>query len=201
VKYANCLILDEFLAAAEVKELLQFTLERESEFQVSEVISPGAAGSTVDYEHRRSLVLMNLGRYHDLLVDRIRSCWPRILQKLEHEAFVDSGVEAQITASNDGDYFRCHSDNGQDETAGRELTFVYFFHRTPKKFSGGELRIYDSRREGADLVRTGNYRAVIPLQNQLVLFDSSLEHEITPIECPCKEFADSRFTVNGWFHR
>jgi Rps23 Pro-64 3,4-dihydroxylase Tpa1-like proline 4-hydroxylase len=45
------------------------------------------------------------------------------------------------------------------------------------------------------------YRTIVPQQNQAVFFLSSLAHEITPVECPSGAFADSRFTVNGWFHR
>jgi hypothetical protein len=201
IRFANCVIFDEFLAPAEVDAVLQFALDHEAEFHVSEVLSPGVAGTSVDYDHRRSLVLMELGPHGDVIVNRLRSCWPRILQKLGHDAFVAPGVDVQMTASNDGDFFRCHKDNGQPECAEREITFVYFVHREPKQFRGGELRIYDSRWESGDYVRSDNYRAVIPQQNQLVVFASSLEHEITPVECASKEFADSRFTVNGWFHR
>jgi SM-20-related protein len=198
---AQCLILDEFLAPAEAKAMIEFALEQESYFQVSEVISPGVPGAKIDYEHRRSLVLMELGQQRDVIVNRLQACWPRILERLDHDAFVISNIEAQITASNHGDFFRCHLDNGQDENAQREITFVYFFHREPKPFHGGELRIYDSRRENGGYRRTENYRAVIPQQNQMVLFSSCLEHEITPVECPSHAFSDSRFTVNGWFHR
>jgi Rps23 Pro-64 3,4-dihydroxylase Tpa1-like proline 4-hydroxylase len=120
---------------------------------------------------------------------------------LQREPFQVTRDETQITASNDGDFFRWHTDNGSQEVASREITFVYFFHREPKRFCGGELRIYDSRREGDGFVPTQNYRAIVPQQNQLVVFPSSLAHEITPVECLSRAFADSRFTVNGWLHR
>jgi Rps23 Pro-64 3,4-dihydroxylase Tpa1-like proline 4-hydroxylase len=78
---------------------------------------------------------------------------------------------------------------------------VYFFHREPKTFRGGDLRIYDSRWENGRYEPTENYRNIVPRQNQMVFFVSSLAHEITPVECPSGAFADSRFTVNGWIHR
>ena len=71
----------------------------------------------------------------------LQSTLPRLLPKLGIEPFPVVGVEAQITASKDGDFFRWHNDNGQDEVSGRKITFVYFFHREPKLFGGGELRI------------------------------------------------------------
>ncbi|HET7440752.1 MAG TPA: 2OG-Fe(II) oxygenase [Terriglobales bacterium] len=194
-------MLDEFLVPEELKELTEYALSREADFVLSEVIAPGDAGSLVDYEHRRSRVLMDVSQHQEVIVQRIKACLPRVLQKLDREQFSVSRVETQMTASNDGDFFRHHNDNGQGEIASRELTFVYFFHREPKAFSGGELRIYDSRLENGEYVSTGNYHTIVPRQNQIVFFPSALLHEITAVECPSRAFADSRFTVNGWFHR
>ncbi len=197
----DCVILDEFLAPAELNTLLQHVLAHEADFQSSEVVFPGVAGGMVDHDHRRSRILTQPNGHEAVVVDRIRPSWTRILSKLKHAPFVSSGVEAQITASNDGDFFRWHSDNAQEVSAPREITFVYFFHREPKSFHGGELRIYDSSWENGGYVPMNNYRTVVPQQNQIVLFASSLAHEITPVVCSSRAFADSRFTVNGWFHK
>jgi Rps23 Pro-64 3,4-dihydroxylase Tpa1-like proline 4-hydroxylase len=198
---ADCVLLDEFLPPAELQALTQYVLQKEMEFQISEVVSPGLPGGTVDFESRRSRVLMELGPHYDVLMNRLRTALPGVLRKLGHPSFEVTRVEAQVTASNDGDYFHWHCDNGVDEIARREITFVYFFHREPKPFRGGELRIYDSRLEDGGYRPTEHYRAVVPEQNQAVMFLSSLTHEITPVETPSRVFADSRFTVNGWFHR
>ncbi len=198
---AECVIFDEFLTPAKLNALRQYVLEQETRFQISEVLSPGVTGSAIDYEHRRSRVLMDLGGHERMIVDRLLTCLPRVLQKWGRDPFRVSRVESQTTASNHGDFFRCHSDNAADEVASREITFVYFFHREPKQFTGGELRIYDSRRENESYVPTANYRTIVPEQNQLVLFASGLSHEITPVDCPSGQFADSRFTVNGWIHK
>jgi Rps23 Pro-64 3,4-dihydroxylase Tpa1-like proline 4-hydroxylase len=197
----RCVVLEEFLAPAELSELLSYTLAHQEHFVVSEVISPGVnSGSTADFEYRRSHVLMDLGPHHEIVMDRLRLALPRVLPKLGIEQFPISRMEAQITASKDGDFFRWHRDNAQDEVAARQLTFVYFFHREPKVFEGGELRIQDSSwQDNAN--QSGNYYTIIPRQNQLVLFDSSLTHEIALVKCPSAKFADSRFTVNGWFSR
>jgi len=198
---AECVVLDEFLSSAELNTLRQYVLAQEMRFEISEVLSPGVTGGAVDYERRRSRVLMDLSGHERMIVDRILTCLPRVLHKWARDPFPISRVEAQVTASNHGDFFGCHSDNGAEEVATREITFVYFFHREPKQFSGGELRIYDSRRENDNYVPTANYRTIVPEQNQLVLFASGLSHEITPVDCPSGQFADSRFTINGWVHR
>lgn len=197
----RCLVLEEFLVPAELNDLLSYTFSQEEHFSLSEVISPGMqVSSTVDFEHRRSHVLMDLGMHYERFIDRLQSTLPRLLPKLGIEPFPVSGVEAQITASKDGDYFRWHSDNGHGEVSAREITFVYFFHREPKAFEGGELRIQSTTVDNADRGE-GNYFTIHPRQNQLVLFDSSLMHEIAPVRCPSGKFTDSRFTVNGWIRR
>ncbi|HXM23125.1 MAG TPA: 2OG-Fe(II) oxygenase [Terriglobales bacterium] len=198
---AQCMVLDEFLTSTELNTLRQYILEHEMQFEISEVLSPGITGGAVDYEHRRSRVLMDMGGHERLIVDRLLTCLPRILEKWGRDPFPISRFETQTTASNHGDFFHCHIDNGAEAVAAREITFVYFFHREPKEFSGGELRIYDSRRENDNYVPTANYRTIVPEQNQLVLFASGLSHEITPVECPSGKFTDSRFTVNGWIHK
>jgi len=196
---AQCVVLDEFLAPQELDELMRYTLQHESEFQVSEVVS--ASGDAVDYDHRRSHILLDLGKHHNVILDRIRSVLPQVLQQLGMEEFPVSREETQITSSNDGDYFHMHSDDGQGPIASRKLTFVYFFHREPRAFSGGELRLHDGVLEGNRYVSAGSYQTIVPQQNQIVFFPCSLPHEITPVQCPSQAFADSRFTVNGWLRQ
>ncbi len=198
---AQYVVLDEFLAPEELDELIQYTLASEGEFKISEVIAPGVTASMVDFDHRRSQVLFNLGRHHSLIVERIQSYLPRILEQLGHAAFPISQVEAQITASNDGDFFRLHNDNAQDPLRMREITFVYFFHREPKAFRGGELRIYDSESHNGGYAAADSHKTIVPEQNQIVFFPSFQMHEVRPIDCPSRAFAESRFTLNGWLHR
>jgi len=194
-------VLDEFLVPEELQNLTSYALAHQSDFKVSEVISPGVIGSVIDPEYRRSRVLMDLGKQRDVVIARLQAALAVVLEKLGMEPFLISRVESQITASNHGDFFRHHSDNAESEIATRELTFVYFFHREPKAFDGGELRLHDAYRENGCWFCTGDYITIVPEQNQMVLFRSSLLHEITPVVCPSQAFADSRFTVNGWLHR
>ena len=193
---------EEFLMPAELEELVRYTRVHEPDFIVSEVVSPGVHGiGTVDHEYRRSHVLLNLAEHEARFLERIRGMLPGVFAKLGMEPFVPARAEVQITASNDGDFFRDHSDNGHAEIASRALTFVYFFHTEPKPFRGGDLRLYDSRRDGDVWVRHGAGHVIIPEQNQMVFFPSEVVHEISPVICPSKSFGDSRFTVNGWLHR
>ena len=198
---ANCVVLDEFLAPEELSELTRFAIEHETDFHASEVVSPSSENGVVNYEHRRSRVLTDLPRHERVMFERIKTVLPQVLQKLGMSEFQVASVEAQITASNDGDYFHFHCDNGSDPVATRHLTFVYFFHREPKQFGGGELRLHDARLEEGAYVSEGSYQTIVPQQNQIVFFPCELLHEITPVNCESRQFADSRFTLNGWLRR
>ena len=198
---ANCVVLDEFLAPQELDELTRFTLEHEADFQSSEVYSPSAQMGVINDDYRRSRVLMDLPEQQEIILARIKSVLPQVLEKLGMEEFAIADTEVQITASNDGDYFLCHDDNGSDGVASRHLTFVYFFHREPRPFEGGELRIHDSHLQNGLYVSDGSYQTILPQQNQIVFFPCELMHEITPVKCSSQEFADSRFTLNGWLRR
>lgn len=198
---ARCVVLDEFLAPQELVELTRFTLDHEADFQASEVLSPTAEGGVVSYDHRRSRVLMDLGKYQDVMLERIKTVLPQVLQRLGMEEFAMTGVEMQVTASNDEDFFHFHSDNASDRVSSRYLTFVYFFHGEPCRFEGGELRIHDARLQEGAYVSEGTYQTIIPRQNQIVFFPCELLHEITPVTCSSGLFADSRFTLNGWLRR
>jgi Rps23 Pro-64 3,4-dihydroxylase Tpa1-like proline 4-hydroxylase len=199
IKQARCVVLDEFLAPQELEELIGYTLRHELEFKNSEVIAPTGETGVKDYSHRRSRVLMELGEQEDVILGRIRHVLPLVLEQLEMDDFPIARTEVQITASNDGDFFRAHCDDAQQLIASRKLTFVYFFHREPSRFSGGELRLHDSRGNN-EHIGTGSYETIVPQQNQIVFFPCSTLHEITPVCCTSREFADSRFTVNGWLH-
>ena len=198
---ARFLALDEFLAPQELEELTRFALEHEAEFSASQVVSATSERGIINDQHRRSRVLMNLRQHEPIMLERIRTVLPDVLRQLEMEPFTIASVEAQITASNDGDFFRFHSDNGSQKVASRYLTFVYFFHREPKQFEDGDLHLHDSRLENGVYVSTGRYQSLAPRQNQIVFFPCQMMHEITPVRCASRNFADSRFTLNGWLRR
>jgi Rps23 Pro-64 3,4-dihydroxylase Tpa1-like proline 4-hydroxylase len=190
---ARCVVLDEFLAPQELDQLIRYTLQHEQDFRESEVLSSSQGIGVADSSHRRSRVLMELGDHEEVILNRIRHVLPLVLDQLKMEAFPITRTEVQITASNDGDFFRAHCDDAQQAIASRQLTFVYFFHQEPRQFTGGELRLHNS-------LAAESYEAVVPQQNQIVFFPCSTLHEITSVRCPSGRFADSRFTVNGWLH-
>jgi hypothetical protein len=122
----------------------------------------------------------------------VRARLPDVMRTLGIPAFPVASLEIQLTSHNDGEYYKTHADSGTPDTAGRVVTFVYYFHGTPKRFSGGQLVIH-----GAD----GRDYAVDPENDTIVFFNSRTSHEVRPVECPSRAFEDGRFTLNGWVRR
>lgn len=186
--------IDNFLTPDQHQSLLNYVMQHRSEF-VSTQTSTQAAN------YRESVVLYAFPKFHDLISQRIHQLFPDILSKLELTPFQINQIEAQLTAHNHGNFYKIHNDNGSPDTATRELTYVYYFHREPKPFSGGELVIYDSRIENNYYVQAETFKTVEPRNNSIVFFLSRYMHEVLPVHCPSQQFVDSRFTINGWIRR
>ncbi|HEY9697713.1 MAG TPA: 2OG-Fe(II) oxygenase [Trichocoleus sp.] len=191
---AQWLQIANFLSLEEYQGLLSYALQHELDF-----VPTGT--TTGEENYRESVVLYDFPEFHELIMQRIRSVVPDVQAKLGLEPFIIQETEAQLTAHGDGNFYRLHNDNGSPITATRELTYVYYFYREPKPFSGGELLIYDSRVENNYLVHAESFQTIEPINNSIVFFPSGYMHEVLPIRCPSRAFADSRFTVNGWIRR
>jgi SM-20-related protein len=192
-------VFDEFLVAEEWRNLLDFTLSHAQAFTATQVIA-GNGEARLDNRYRRSKAIFDLGPFHHLFVNRLLTFLPHVVSRLGDPGFGVSQMEVQLTGTNNQEFFRMHTDNDSGEVSGRRLTFVYFFYREPRGFDGGELRIFDTHRENGAATAVGPYHVIYPMQNQVVFFNSSCLHEVMPVGCSSGDFADSRFTVNGWFH-
>jgi Rps23 Pro-64 3,4-dihydroxylase Tpa1-like proline 4-hydroxylase len=188
--------LDGFLTADECAWLRDTVIAAQGEFRSSWTNDEG------NKDYRQSMVLNAPDAIVRLVVGRIRSAMPDVMAKLGMPAFPVGHIECQVTASTDGSYFRVHTDRGEHAIdATRQLTYVYYFNREPKVFTGGELRVYDDQIRNGKLARTDQFQIVEPRNNSIVFFNAAVMHEVTPVFVPGKDFRDSRFTVNGWVHR
>jgi SM-20-related protein len=191
--------LEEFLVPAELETINQFALDNEQNFQISQVVTPGETAGKVDFQSRRSRVLTDLGNLGEMFQERVRLVLPLIGQRLGINTRNTNQIDVQMTASNDQDFFIAHIDNGPAFPT-RAISYVYFFNREPAGFTGGELLLFDSDATTGNEGTPSHFTTIMPAQNQIVFFPSSLRHEVRPLSVPSKAFQDSRFTVNGWIH-
>jgi Rps23 Pro-64 3,4-dihydroxylase Tpa1-like proline 4-hydroxylase len=179
-------------------KLVDYVIQSEKRFQPA-TIAVEEGHVQVDEKVRRAQTLDDLGPFADMFQKALMEHLEPALKRLHHPGFPVGRIEMQITASGDGDYFRLHRDSDTKDT--REISFAYYFHREPRRFSGGELRLYESKLIHGQLVPSDHPQTLSPRQDMLLLFPSRNDHEVLPVRVPSKAFADSRFTINGWIHR
>lgn len=114
---------------------------------------------------------------------------PRVLEALGLAPFAPQTCEVQLSAYGDGEYFRCHTDDGTPDVAARRLSWVAYLDAVPGHRPWTEGRL---------IVRDGIVAHVVtPADGETVFFPASALHEILPVVAP-PEWPDRRFSVNGW---
>jgi SM-20-related protein len=189
-----CLHIDNFLDASSLAFLMDSVFRQESVFRPS-AVSDGKG------DYRRSLVMQAPRDIEMLMLARIRQVIPDAIRQVRVPAFDVSLIECQVTANNDGSYFRVHTDAGDPTTIRRVFTYVYYFNHQPRAFEGGDLRLYDDQIRNNKFARIDSFQVIEPRHNSIVFFNAAVMHEVTPVRVPSGLFRDSRFTVNGWVHR
>src|SRR6516225_9477521 len=101
----------DFLSRSELRSLTRYVLAREVDFMDSGVIPQGMPEGTTDPTYRKSRVLYELGHFGALFQQRLVELLPEALKIINREPFELSRIDVQVTASNDGDFFKVHQDN------------------------------------------------------------------------------------------
>ncbi|NEO56885.1 MAG: hydroxylase [Okeania sp. SIO3B5] len=188
--------IPNFLSAEENQKAIEIAIQNRDQYIESTT-------TTKADKYRQSYVLFSqyFPELAALIQSKILETLPEVLAKLNLRPFEISEIEAQLTAHNDGCYYKIHNDAGSEKTASREITYVYYFYQEPKAFSGGELRIYDTELKAGAAITHDNFQTITPANNSIIFFNSRCRHEVMPVVCPSKAFEHSRFTVNGWIRR
>jgi SM-20-related protein len=192
-------LIRDFLSPADAELAMGYALSHEAEFRdstISHIANQGAYAT--DTKLRRSRILDNVTGVAPMIGQRLYEAMPRIFAALEMAPIAFRKMECQISVHGDGDFFNTHTDNGLPDIAHRTVSYVYYFHREPKRFTGGHLKIYktvihEGEHSAGDLVAD-----IDPPGNGLMVFPSYIHHEVTPIQCPSSALADQRLTLNGW---
>jgi len=190
--------IDGLLGAQEHARLLAYARGRQEDFGASGVVDATGV-STVDEQFRRSATLDDLEEVWDLFDPHLRRLLPHVRRELDIPWFPLGRIERQLTVHRRGDFFGRHNDDGGALVADRRVTCVYYFHGRPKRFSGGELKIYERFVRGGGVEAGPGHVTVEPEDNSAVFFASNLPHEGCPVLQESAEFADSRFSITVWF--
>jgi predicted 2-oxoglutarate/Fe(II)-dependent dioxygenase YbiX len=190
----------DFLPSADHARVLEQALAHEADFKESGVVA-AEGGGVVDREARRSRTLSGprLEQVWPLFEQRVRALLPYVRQQLQMPWFAVGEVERQLTAHASGGFFVPHVDTGHPIAASRRISCVYYFNRSPRRFTGGELRLYDTWITPDGTTGAATSTTLAPLDNSLVFFPSDAFHEVCPVETETTDFGDSRFTITMWF--
>lgn len=204
VQQVPYLVLEDFLDAADHDRLIEL-VRTNVEFSPAHVDRPDGVVDTADVEVRDAQVATPDDDVFALFEDRLRALLPHVRRETGVPHFRLGHIERQITAHRDSGFFDVHSDLGEPwrSSIGRRVSWVYYFHEHPKRFEGGELRLYDETvsehgvRETAD-----SFQTIEPTDNSIVFFPSAALHEVRPVHVAGEDGqpGTTRFTVNGWFH-
>lgn len=196
---APYVVIEDFLPAARHRQALEFALARQAQFE-SAMVGGDDSEWKIEPEARIGQAAYDVAPLREWFVPLVMARLPGILERLDIAPFAAGEIELQLTAYNDGEYYRTHADRDEAGLVKRQLTFVYYFNRSPKAFEGGDLLLYDGD-PAANLFSQHHFTRVTPIDNRLVLFPSSAQHEVSIVRCPSRAYEDSRFTLNGWVNR
>jgi hypothetical protein len=193
---APVMIVDDFIGRTAAEHLFQYAITHESGFLASKV----ALGqlSVVDESHRVSRVNCNIYPLMSLIEPAIRRAVEEAIPKLGLVNVEPYFLEPQLTWCGDGAFFKMHTDTLSRDgfTNQRVMTIVYYFHKEPKAFTGGELLLYGL---GAEATSSPQHQ-IEPRFDRAVFFPSWFPHEVSTVRCR-DEFADGRFSISCWVRR
>jgi len=189
-------IFDDFLPDEVHRGLLAHVLAVR-DFAPGKVVTDGKIEYRPDLR-KGHLSNDRLGAFLPAYRKALRTAFDAICPALGMARFDLAEIEIRLAAHTHGDFFSPHRDTmtGRNrDMAGRDrlVTAVYYLHRQPRRFEGGELLInpFDN---SAPL-------EVEPKDNRLVAFPAFMLHEVREVSLPGGEFADSRFSISSWFDR
>ena len=196
---AAVLCWDDFASPAARDAWFEHICAAASTYEPSRVYGANVEAA-VDEVHRKSMVNRNDSWIRESILPQLENP-VRVARRYYGMDGIPFGrTEIQVTASGEGDFFKVHCDDGPLAAYySRMLTFVYYLHRHPRPFSGGELRVFDSRRVDGRFRQASSHVAIEPRDNRLVIFPSDRYHEVTRVDGSTPAFEDRRITVNGWY--
>jgi Rps23 Pro-64 3,4-dihydroxylase Tpa1-like proline 4-hydroxylase len=192
--------ITDFLSPAEHERLLDHALANVADFEDSGII--GQQGeNTRDYGVRKSRTFSGarLEEIWDMFDRKLHAVLPAVRKQLGMPWFHLGKVERQLTAHGSGGFFAPHVDTGHPTAANRRISCVYYFCASPRRFTGGELKLYDTWVTPSGSTGAGTYTRLTAVDNSLVFFPSDAFHEVCPVHCESEAFGDSRFTMTIWF--
>ena len=129
---------------------------------------------------------------HERLSKRIKDQLPALFSALNISPFPVETLSLTIINGLNGHCGLPHS----DESGGQySISLLYYFHKVPKAFCGGDLEFYDTDPSTAHGHAASPYGKIKYTDNLLIAFPSHIFHGITTVQCDRGDFEDGRFVA------
>ena len=191
--------IHSLLGEATVSAMLDYVVEHQADFTPGVLRKRGDPVERINPARLNSRVRRGLGPFRDQVERVMRAMAPVAMGSL---GLIESAVEPcefEFASYGDGGHFKVHLDTSEEVRRMRILSCVYYFAATPRRFTGGLLRLHGfPDRSG------GRERPIVdvtPETDTLVMFPSWMEHEVLPVRVPSGAWRDHRFSINCWIHR
>jgi SM-20-related protein len=192
----------DILGADYVAGLLDHVMARQSDFRTGLMHNRETGEVVADPGQRDSVYLTELGVFLGPIKAFASAIAVPALMALHLNETKVEPREFVITAYRDGGHIGEHIDTYERRERIRILSCVYYFATTPRRFAGGELRLYGFPKGPAAGQRSSMACVDIePRTDTLVIFPSWIRHKVMPVRVPSRSWLDSRFTINCWMHR
>lgn len=185
------LTLDDFLGTGPAGALLDHACRQLPRFEKAGV--GHSEKWKINPAIRSARLTGDLGPHRDILRLAIRSVLPRILDEFGMKTPVEFKFEMTLVNYRDGDFYRRHIDTftgGGTSRLSRLITCVYYVHRQPRVFTGGDLRLHS--------ISGNRFIDIESRFDRLAVFPSWLPHEVLPVGLQVEDPAAGRFAVNIW---
>ena len=186
--------IENFLPRAEHERVLAIALSLAPRFSKARL--GGGEDRHVDESRRRGLAVEQVGcnALRRLLVPRLARFLSSIQERLRLGPRTHRFSHIDFAAYPHGNFGGAHCDASPRPYPRLNLNAVYFFHRQPLAFTGGDLLLYDTDVETA-LSSRAAFSRIAPTSNSLVLLPTSYFHAVTQVASRSSELADARLSA------
>lgn len=189
------LIFPDFLSKELIEQLFSLAIAKQTEFKPSQIDN---LNRRIDADIRISQILRDFDHLFEPLKQSFQEIKQQAMFELKLSAFELAHCEIELAVHEDGAFYKRHIDtstNTPDAKTQRVMTGVLYFHQQPRRFDGGQLRLYSLTKDES------TYIDIEPEYNSLVLFPAWAPHEVLPVSCPSGLFEHARFAINCWYRR
>lgn len=186
-----------FLGEERLGRLRDFVRGRRAAFEATAVRT---ADGRQDHDAgtRRSASLKEVDEVREWFDPLLAEEIPEAIRALSLGEFAVDVLSCKVTSWHDGCFFRLHQDEATGAAATRRAGFLYYFDFPPRRFTGGELLLYD--RDPDTLWPLPSFTNLPPETDTLVFIPANAWHEVLPVRCPDPDWSAARFTFSGWLH-